>query len=179
MKLSEAIRLGGMMKPQGRGSHSMISLDAPCALGSALQSIGKQPKKWRWHGPAGELWLEPTAIWAMDVVADNWPFTLRRAECPCGSHHGFCATQRTVANIIGVLNDHHRWTRNQIADWVATVEPAEEEVEQGALEEFEAVCSELRALELGECPNCHRLWGEHTQAEIVACFKALHPEEVQ
>ena len=119
MKLSEAIRLNGMMKPQGWGPGSMVSLDAPCALGGALQSIGKQPKHERE---------------AYGAIAENWAFARKPAKCPCGSDH--CAIQGKkldIAIVIALLNDYHGWTRDQIADWVATVEPAEE-VEPGLIE---------------------------------------------
>jgi len=34
--------------------------------------------------------------------------------------------ERGISQIVGHLNDQHRWTREAIADWVATVEPADE-----------------------------------------------------
>jgi hypothetical protein len=46
-----------------------------------------------------------------------------------------------VSKIISVcLNDHHRWTRERIAEWVATVEPqdAPAPVPDEAREEVEA-----------------------------------------
>lgn len=117
MKLSEAIRLGGMMKPQGRGSESLVSLDAPCALGGALQAIGKQDE-------------------GCKAMKENWPFTCQPAKCPCGVNHSrelqtwigrlLFPAWDSISDIIVVLNDDHGWTRNQIADWVETVEPAEE-----------------------------------------------------
>lgn len=42
MKLSEAIRLNGMSRPQGFGSDSVKSITEPCAIGGALQAVGRQ-----------------------------------------------------------------------------------------------------------------------------------------
>jgi hypothetical protein len=108
MKLSEAIRMNGMMKPQGFGPDSIISTDAPCALGGALQSVGSHPRS------------QMDALWA---VADKWPWSIAQYNtCPvCDS----LFYQRPIRAIIWHLNDDHEWTRQQIADWVETVEPQE------------------------------------------------------
>jgi hypothetical protein len=111
MKLSEAIRLNGMSKPQGFGVDSMRSLEAPCALGGALQSVGRQGTDPDRPGRNYELVRE---IWPWLVVPDT--------NCPD------CAGCGNVLSIIWHLNDVHLWTRQQIADWVATIEPQEEPV---------------------------------------------------
>lgn len=115
MKLSEAILLRGIKKPQGRGWASIVSRNAPCALGGALQAIGQQPKK---------------ADEAYRAIGQNWPFVHEPAQCPCcGRNHREKVLDPTggeyILAVIVFLNDTHRWTRNQIANWVATVEPPE------------------------------------------------------
>jgi hypothetical protein len=47
------------------------------------------------------------------------PFAMTVRSCPG------CAYTRPLAWVIVHLNDDHRWTREQIAAWVATVEPAD------------------------------------------------------
>ena len=117
MKLSEAIRMNGMMKPQGFGAESYLSLEAPCVLGGALQMIGKLP-----HSRDYSL---PITV---------WEFLMNRAKCPACS----CARRINVLGVLTHLNDWHKWTRSQIADWVETVEPAEPAQEQTC----ELVCTE-------------------------------------
>ena len=119
MKLSEAIRMNGMMKPQGFGADSLYSLDAPCALGGALQSIGTPAKNQTDYSP----------------VKVAWPW-VKEPEFSCPIAKG--CSPRTPLQMIWHLNDTHRWTRSQIADWVETVEPAEPAQEQTC----ELVCTE-------------------------------------
>jgi hypothetical protein len=101
MKLSEAIRLGAMMKPQA----FIVGGDGTCALQAALDAIGMDTSR-----PSERT----------DAI---WPQALSRmSACP------ECKARATVAYIIPIhLNDRHRWTRERIADWVATVEPQEVE----------------------------------------------------
>lgn len=113
MKLSEAIRMNGMMKPQGFGGDSIVSVDAPCALGGALQSVGMQPAD-RDYG--------------FGAVEAAWPYSadLRYIFlCPTCGEAAFLAPS-VIRNLIWHLNDQHKWTRSQIADWVETVEPDQE-----------------------------------------------------
>lgn len=102
MKLSEAIRLGAMMGPQifhggfGGGDNSS------CAIGAAMHA-----RECRYVSD-----FLPMYPWVESQEAK-----LVLAE---GEYSG---------NVIGMcifLNDERRWTREQIADWVATIEPSEE-----------------------------------------------------
>jgi hypothetical protein len=114
MKLSEAIRMNGMMREQGFGGDSISSLQAPCALGGALQSVGKQQARSDDNYP---------------MVARTWPWSRNdKAQvftCPA------CPKQTLAANLVWHLNDNHFWTRSRIADWVASVEPQEEQEDGG------------------------------------------------
>lgn len=112
MKLSEAMRLGATLKPQafGRITRFLLHLDnAPlgtCALGSCLDAIGKLP------------------LIGMVLPGELYPrewvdFLETTAACPvkgCQDDH------ECVSIVIVHLNDEHEWTREQIADWVETVE---------------------------------------------------------
>jgi hypothetical protein len=124
MKLSEAIRMNGMMKPQGSGSLSMYSADAPCALGGALQSIGKQHVATKVIDPFDSCSPEfDRNYWE---VAEAWPWSVRHIHDHCPVSVCSC-NYSDAASLIYHLNDTHRWTRQQIADWVS-VEPQEEAV---------------------------------------------------
>jgi hypothetical protein len=113
MKLSEAIRMNGMMKPQGFGPWSMTSLSAPCALGGALQILGRQCTE-----ETGPNYF---------ALNEQWEWLLPNQECPIPDcNYGKTPQSNTNATcVIFHLNDDHRWTRQQIADWVETIEPAE------------------------------------------------------
>lgn len=110
MQLSEAIRLGAMLKPQGYGA--LLEDGKTCAIGAACDAIGL----------LGQCMADGTFP---DSVAQRWPLleelnVLR--TCPtCGMG------QFGGGGVIVHLNDSHKWTREQIADWVQTIEPPAEE----------------------------------------------------
>lgn len=96
MRLSEAIRLGATMRPQAFGV-AMFN-GRSCAMGAASEALG--------------ITIEDFLDWPADIRAT---FRLLR-KCPvCQIEESMCA----VAHV----NDVHRWTREQIADWVELHEP--------------------------------------------------------
>jgi hypothetical protein len=98
MRLSEAIRLGAMMRPQA--FRTLLTDDAACALGAALLAVGARPEE------------------AVRSALNRWPWASTvSADCPR------CGRSRAVFRVITHLNDGHRWTREQIAKWVAAIEP--------------------------------------------------------
>lgn len=106
MKLSEAIRLGAMLKPQAFGDYT--DGIGTCAMGSAFEAIGITPNA---EESAPAEWLA---------------FLARDHACPV------CRRKQSGGDLIdGViphLNDDHRWTRERIADWVEIIERAQETV---------------------------------------------------
>lgn len=102
MKLSEAIRLGAMLKPQGFGDDATERhATESCALGAAYDAASVEPRAWH-----ALLRAFPLA----DVISAR--------HCP--------ECQMWFWSVIPHLNDDHRWTREQTADWVETVERAQE-----------------------------------------------------
>lgn len=97
MLLSEAIMLGSMATEQCFGG--MEDEDGRrCALGAAALAIG------------GNI-----------MMLDEFPWLGQAEVCPV------CHESNHASYIIAQhLNDAHRWTRERIADWVATVEPRDE-----------------------------------------------------
>src|SRR5262245_12031753 len=103
MKLSLAIRLGAMLRPQahkvffdGRGS---------CALGAALEAAGvTASSEWR------------TGL--MGLVVKRWPWTAAPTRHPCGCPE----LNLPIIQMIVHLNDLHHLNREQIAGFVEAVE---------------------------------------------------------
>jgi hypothetical protein len=115
MKLNEAIRLGAMLKPQ-----SYKDLLDPggrtCALGAAVDALGL---------------YRNNADFAFELhdLFTRYPFIHKASRCPaCLPVVGFVRRRLNweydVEDVIAHLNDDHEWTRERIADWVATIEPA-------------------------------------------------------
>jgi hypothetical protein len=104
MTLSEAIRLGSMLGPQIRGRYYGPN-HSSCAIGAALLAIGKDAE------------TSPAPYFPqLHIVAVCPSCNLLPKRFP-NSHFSLWA-------IIAHLNDAHRWTRQQIADWVETIEQA-------------------------------------------------------
>src|SRR5688572_14543061 len=107
MRLSEAIRLGAMLKPQG--FRALRDGGRTCAYGAAYEAAGVPFEEWR---------KLPKDV-AEARLAEVFPIipTLFH-PCPaCGLNFWIAA-----GIVITHLNDTHRWTREQIADWVETIE---------------------------------------------------------
>lgn len=114
MPLSQAIRLGAMLHPQGFGE--CFDGVGTCAFGAAREAIGIDPG------------------WPM--VTDKWPWMSRYVVGKCPQ----CGVDAALPSIVSMhLNDGHRWTRERIADWVESEERKLEATEQSS--ELEAACT--------------------------------------
>ena len=112
MKLSEQIRLGAMLKPQAFGMLRR-PVDWPPVLGDVL----------------GLRATEGTCAYgaAMDAGYVGAAIDYVAAACPVRGHD-YCThvVRPYVMSVVMHLNDHHRWTREAIADWVETIEAQHE-----------------------------------------------------
>lgn len=106
MRLSEAIRLGSMLKPQAFDYYAFDG--GTCALGAAAEACSIDA---RTVGQVDIARLSEQHEWSLEKFYE--------VPCPvCDVNHGDCDDE----NVIAHLNDVHRWTRERIADWVETVE---------------------------------------------------------
>lgn len=97
MKLSEAIRLGAGLTVSSQYKRP----EGACALQAACLAMGLPKEKWPW----------------LDTPESPWAWINNRNTSPVDG------SQRRIMEIIWSLNDTHKWTRYQIAEWVATIEP--------------------------------------------------------
>lgn len=111
MKLSDAILLGSTMKAQG--FWALFEDDRTCAMGAAYDAIGI----------LDDVLESRNYTERMAVVAPHFPLIAssnQNYECPSKG----CELARiSVGGLAAHLNDLHKWTRERIAAWVATVEP--------------------------------------------------------
>ncbi len=125
MKLSEAIKLGAMLKPQGIGENSIHATSpATCAWGAAIEAAAVPARIARIEEIAGQAPARGTNGGATHstvyAIPREWQrIAGTRVVCPA------CLMADGVYRIIPHLNDDHRWTREQIADWIATMETEE------------------------------------------------------
>jgi hypothetical protein len=114
MKLSEAIRLGAGAVKEDRAVYLSMNRPDPCgcALGTAMYAMGAR-----------------SMLDYYDGTFKQWPWLAlpgpKCPECEC-LHHGTDDIP-SVAFTISVLHCAHKWTRERIAAWVATIEPQEQE----------------------------------------------------
>ncbi len=116
MKLSEAIRLGAMLKPQGFGMVSDGTVT--CAFGGAIEAAGCPVQKVDSIPTGYETSREcsPGAK-AIAIVPEEWIDVLSAER-----HCHLCQFEGIVHRLIAHLNDHHRMTREEIADRVEAIE---------------------------------------------------------
>jgi hypothetical protein len=110
MKLSEAIRLGAMMKPQCFHRLYDEITGGSCAFGAALDAVG---------GKYAEIPIEWFSSGAFHAVCPECDNTQR--------------SDRYAGNTIAHLNDEHWWSRERIADWVHTLEATVLEAESTSM----------------------------------------------
>ena len=107
MKLSEAIREGSKIRPQGYDFFQVWKGKLrSCALGAALEGA-KLVRKPRGDESQMEMIL---------LLYKTWPELDRQDvifNCPAD-----CKEKASLEGLIFRLSDHHKWTREQIADWV-------------------------------------------------------------
>lgn len=100
MKLSEAIRLGAMLRP--KDAMRYWTETGSCSIGAALEAVGEI------HGVS--LHLDPRYVGCLDpytrALQKYWPWV----------------TSRIVLDIT-IVTIHQ--TREAVADWVASIEPLE------------------------------------------------------
>lgn len=105
MTLSEAIRIGAMLKPQAFGGCHVTG--ATCALGAAVEAIGALRLCVNGYMPTDD---------AIAALATRWPYIDSVVSNPITGDGG------DLSFVIFELNDTHRWTRDQIADFVESIE---------------------------------------------------------
>lgn len=123
LKLSEAIRLGAMIRPQGRGQYYSAISGKSCAIGAAAEACG----------------LDITTDQVKESVIRAWPWVEQEVQRPAGVTLSIISVGKVI-EMVPCLNDFADWTREQIADWIATIEPAETPSEQPAEIQAESVC---------------------------------------
>src|SRR5688572_10558083 len=116
MRLSEAIRLGSMLKPQHHDSGEFhVKLPQPRRVGDVLHIAPDTECSCAMGAAIDAAQLNDAAIDAERGWPKAWRPLLHLLEepCPaCGHDHG------TMYRTITALNDDHGWTREQIADFV-------------------------------------------------------------
>lgn len=126
MKMSEAIFLGASLTKQAVNKffvreHGVVV--STCAIGGALIAINALEEIGDFGDENNDFNVTPAIrkrwSWALDDF-----ITPQLFHQPCPAHClGFL---RTPVEMIAHLNDNHEWSRERIADWVATIEPKDE-----------------------------------------------------
>ncbi len=120
MKLSEALRLGEFAVAPYRGSwfkrDAGGSACGACAIGRVCMAVGFIPACDPKLTPHEQFEVECVAI--ARLFADKWPWTL-------GYKGDTLIIDNPVAEAISAMYEYNGKSIQQIADWVATIEPKE------------------------------------------------------
>ena len=125
MRLSEAIRLGAMALPPVKGPIFARDKDwacGACAIGAPLFAL---------YGH--------DALRLLDAREDCCVSATRRllaARCPVAEltvTNPATGSNDNIITVMVTLFEIHGWTRESIADWVATIEAQQEQIEAPAL----------------------------------------------
>ena len=105
-ELASFIRAGAERRPEQAYGDYFKGQRASCALGAAYEGMYRLPRQAEGLHPTKDL------EWFFDCLEG----TIRR--CPGGDG---CQKRLSLASIIVHLNDDHRWSREQIAQWLEAV----------------------------------------------------------
>lgn len=106
MRLSDAIRLGSMLKPQGRGPQSIEGTAvASCALGAASDALGIASGTVSRYAELSRMYRDIRGTHPARTSMNAYP----------------------AISIVWELNDIYHWSRERIADWVEGLELAQEQ----------------------------------------------------
>jgi hypothetical protein len=105
-ELASFIRAGAERRPEQAYGDYFKGQRASCALGAAYEGMYRLPRQAEGVHPTKDL------EWFFDCLEG----TIRR--CPGGDG---CQKRLSLAAIIVHLNDDHRWSREQIAQWLESV----------------------------------------------------------
>lgn len=114
LRLSEAIRLGSMLKPQDHEYFRSYE-GYSCALGAAADALGVPDRG------------ENDWDFGYHALVCEYPHLAAEARCPAcsrlrGAWRRWREHEYDLGDVITHLNDDHQWSRERIADWVATFE---------------------------------------------------------
>lgn len=117
MRLSEAILLGSVGSEQGFGPMSICSdyERGRCALGSALLAMGIRTLQMEQFGSNSGIGL----------IKKMWTWTTLKIRVPeelATKPNCVLSKEEAIVAVIWALNDVAKWTRPQIAAWVAEQE---------------------------------------------------------
>jgi len=123
MKLSEAILLGSTVLSSKPGGQYFRDADAGCALGMAAVATGCS-----FAPPREAVAVRERRTVGTENVWGSW--VLQVAERPCDCWRIRVPREMRIKDIIAHLFDRHvtarrDWTLEHLAQWVASVEPAE------------------------------------------------------
>lgn len=127
MRLSEAMRLGAALRPQG--FRNVFAGGKSCAIGAAAEAVG-----------IIDISQDNTYVEGARAP-DEWKTLCKaKAICPeCLTHADYFDVESCVMH----LNDSHIWTRERIADWIESLEMAQESKAVADVQEAMAPFSSL------------------------------------
>jgi len=101
-ELATAIRVGSERRPEQAFGDYFIGRHASCALGAAYEGVYRLAEDMGGKRPTKDL------AWFFDCLENT------ARSCPVDG----CKKHLMLSGMIIHLNDHHEWSREQIANWL-------------------------------------------------------------
>jgi hypothetical protein len=101
-ELANAIRAGADRRPEQAFGDYFVGRNASCALGAAYEGMYRLAKDMGGKRPTKDL------VWFFDCLESTVKW------CPVEG----CKKHLILSALIVHLNDHHEWSREQIASWL-------------------------------------------------------------
>jgi hypothetical protein len=120
-ELASFIRDGVVRRPTQAIGHYFEGTRASCALGAAYEGMYRLPSDAGQANPSRDL---------------EWFFACLDSVKRCPAEK--CTKKLSLAALIVHLNDDHRWSREQIADWVSGEQIGSAAAEQAKFAEKES-----------------------------------------
>jgi hypothetical protein len=120
-ELASFIRAGVNRRPTQAIGHYFEGTGASCALGAAYEGMYRLPSDTGQANPSRDL---------------DWFFACLDSVKRCPAEK--CTKKLSLAALIVHLNDDHRWSREQIADWVSGEQIGSESAEEAKPPENES-----------------------------------------
>jgi hypothetical protein len=111
LRPSEALRLGRLTRPRRAIGDFLVGNDGACALGAIATGAGAS-------GVA-----ESDIQKMLRDIYIRFPHLKDTAECPAPVHNIYLTHgPMPIANILLTLNDYHKWSDEQMCDWLDSIE---------------------------------------------------------
>jgi len=122
-KLSELIHEGSQCRPQGFNGFVQLAGEndeiRTCAIGAAMEAVASAPTRdgcsYSFHSWESKGYTGLREALGIDIEDDD------EASIPYPPELGYKRERDCILEVVAVLNDEYKWTREKIADYLESI----------------------------------------------------------